>query len=132
MAMTDPISDMLARIRNAIIARKTLVSLPSSNMKAKLAEILKREGYLRSFEVRADDKQGMLEIELKYDRDNRCAIEGMKRISKPGQRVYTSASEVPKVRNGLGIAVVTTSHGLLTDREARKQNLGGEVVCAIW
>lgn len=132
MAMTDPISDMLARIRNAIIARKTLVSLPSSNMKAKLAEILKREGYIRAVELHADGKQGILEIELKYDRENRCAIEGMKRISRPGQRVYTSASEVPKVRNGLGIAVVTTSHGLLTDREARKQNLGGEVVCAVW
>lgn len=132
MSMTDPISDMLARIRNAIIARKTLLTLPSSNMKAKLAEIMTQEGYLRSFEVRPDDKQGIIEIELKYDRNNKCAIEGMKRMSKPGQRLYTKAVEVPQVRNGLGIAVMTTSKGLMTDRQARKQNLGGEVVCAIW
>jgi small subunit ribosomal protein S8 len=132
MSITDPISDMLARIRNAIIGRKTLLSLPSSNMKAKLAEILRDEGYIRHFEVRPDGKQGILEIELKYDRNNKCAIEGMQRVSKPGQRVYTSAAEVPKVRNGLGIAVVTTSMGLMTDRQARKSNIGGEVVCAIW
>ena len=132
MSMTDPISDMLARIRNAIIGRKTLLTLPSSNMKAKLAEIMTNEGYLRRFEVRPDDKQGIIEIELKYDRNNKCAIEGMKRVSKPGQRVYTKANEIPKVRNGLGIAVMTTSKGLMTDREARKSNLGGEVVCAIW
>jgi len=132
MSMTDPIADMLARIRNAIIARKTLVMVPSSRMKANLAEILKKEGYIRNCEVRPDGKQGILEIELKFDKDNRCAIEGLQRLSKPGQRVYASAGEVPRVRNGLGVAVVTTSKGLMTDRDARAQNVGGEVICAIW
>lgn len=132
MSMTDPIADMIARIRNAIIARKSLVTIPSSKMKAGLAEILKKEGYIRNCEVRPDAKQGLLEIELKYDKDNRNAIEGMERVSKPGQRFYASASDIPKVRNGLGVAVVTTSRGLMTDREARKQNVGGEVICAIW
>ena len=132
MSMTDPIADFLARIRNAIIGRKVTVSAPSSKMKVKLAEIMKAEGYIRSFEVKPDSRQGILEVELKYDRENKCAIEGMKRISTPGQRCYTKTIEVPKVRNGLGIAVMTTSQGLMTDREARKRMLGGEVICAIW
>lgn len=132
MSMTDPIADMIARIRNAIVARKSLVTIPSSKMKVGLAQILKQEGYIRNCEVRPDSKQGILEIELKYDKDNRNAIEGMERLSKPGQRLYTNATEIPKVRNGLGVAVVTTSKGLMTDREARKQNVGGEVVCSIW
>ena len=132
MSMTDPIADMLARIRNAIIARKTLVTVPNSSMKTKLAEILKQEGYIRTCDVRPDSKQGLLEIELKYDKENRSAIDGLQRLSRPGQRVYASAGDIPKVRNGLGVAVITTSKGLMTDREAREQNVGGEVVCAIW
>ena len=132
MSMTDPISDMLARIRNAIVSRKVVLSLPSSKMKAKIAEIMTQEGYLGGFEVTPDDKQGILKIELKYDKENKCAIEGMQRISRPGQRRYAKAADVPKVRNGLGIAVVTTSQGLMTDREARKRTLGGEILCAIW
>lgn len=132
MSMTDPISDFLARIRNAIIGRKVLVTVPSSNLKVKLAEILKSEGYIRQFELKPDDRQGILEVELKYDRENKCAIEGMQRVSRPGQRRYAKAAEVPKVRNGLGIAVMTTSQGLMTDREARKRTLGGEVICAVW
>ncbi len=132
MSMTDPISDFLARIRNAIIGRKVVVTVPASNIKVKLAEILKAEGYIRSFELKPDDRQGILEVELKYDRVNKCAIEGMKRISRPGQRSYAKAAEVPKVRNGLGIAVVTTSQGLMTDREARKRTLGGEIICSVW
>jgi small subunit ribosomal protein S8 len=130
--MTDPISDFLARIRNAIISRRVMVSVPASNIKVKLAEILKSEGYIRAFELKPDSCQGVLEVELKYDRDNKCAIEGMQRISRPGQRRYAKATEVPRVRNGLGIAVVTTSQGLMTDREARKRTLGGEVICEIW
>jgi small subunit ribosomal protein S8 len=132
MSMTDPISDFLARIRNAIISRRVMVSVPASNIKVKLAEIMKSEGYIRAFELKPDSRQGVLEVELKYDRDNKCAIEGMQRISRPGQRRYAKAAEVPKVRNGLGIAVVTTSQGLMTDREARKRTLGGEVICEIW
>ena len=132
MSMTDPISDFLARIRNAIIGRKVMVTVPASNLKVKLAEIMKSEGYIRQFELKPDDRQGILEVELKYDRENKCAIEGMKRISRPGQRSYAKAVEVPKVRNGLGIAVMTTSEGLMTDREARKRTLGGEIICAIW
>ncbi len=132
MSMTDPISDFLARIRNAIIGRKVMVTVPASNLKVKLAEIMKSEGYIREFEFKKDDRQGILEVELKYDRENKCAIEGMQRISRPGQRSYAKAAEVPKVRNGLGIAVMTTSQGLMTDREARKRILGGEVICAIW
>lgn len=132
MSMTDPISDFLARIRNAITGRMVMVSVPSSNVKVKLAEIMKAEGYIRSFELKPDNRQGILEVELKYDRVNKCAIEGMKRISRPGQRRYAKATEIPKVRNGLGIAVITTSQGLMTDREARKRAIGGEVICSIW
>ena len=132
MSMTDPISDFLARIRNAIIGRKIMVSVPASNIKVKLAGIMKAEGYIRSFELKPDNRQGILEVELKYDRENKCAIEGLQRISRPGQRRYTKATEIPKVRNGLGIAVMTTSQGLMTDREARKRTLGGEVICSIW
>lgn len=132
MSMTDPISDFLARIRNAIVARKALVSLPASNIKRKLAEILKSEGYIRRVEFTPDNRQGVLEIELKYDGSNKCAIEGMRRISRPGQRCYAKAADIPKVRNGLGIAVITTSQGLMTDREARKRILGGEVICEVW
>lgn len=132
MSMTDPIADFLARIRNAIQTRRTTVSVPSSKLKTRMAEILKKEGYIRSYEVIPDGRQGILELELKYDRDNRSAIEGMKRISRPGQRRYTKTTEIPKIRNGLGIAILTTSKGLMTDRDARRQSLGGEVICAVW
>jgi small subunit ribosomal protein S8 len=132
MSMTDPIADFLARIRNAIHSRRQTVQVASSNLKVQLAEVLKREGYIQGYAVTTDDKQGVIAIDLKYDRDNRCAIEGLRRVSRPGQRKYSKAEELPRIRNGLGIAVVTTSKGLMSDREARKQSLGGEVLCAIW
>lgn len=132
MSMTDPISDFLSRIRNGIHSRRQSVSLPSSTLKVKLAEILKAEGYISGFALKADEGYGVLEVELKWDKDNKNAIEGIQRYSRPGQRKYAKATEIPKVRGGLGIAVVTTSKGLMTDREARKQSLGGEIICAVW
>ncbi|MFC1482304.1 30S ribosomal protein S8 [Myxococcota bacterium] len=132
MSMTDPIADFLSHVRNAITARKRSVTIPASNLKAKLAQILVDEGYVAGVRRTEDSWQGVLELELKYDKDQKSAIEGMKRMSRPGQRLYAKAADVPKVRNGLGIAVVTTSKGLMTDREARRRSLGGEVICAVW
>jgi small subunit ribosomal protein S8 len=132
MSMTDPISDFLTRIRNAVQARKTKVSIPSSKMKIRIAQILKEEGYIEDLSVVPDNRQGLLELNLKYDQNNRSAIEGLKRISKPGQRRYVGKDELPKVRAGLGVAIMTTSRGVMTDREARRKNVGGEVICAIW
>jgi small subunit ribosomal protein S8 len=132
MSMTDPIADFLTRIRNAVQARKVKVSSPASKMKIRIAEILKQEGYIRDLSVVPDNRQGILELDLKYDNDNRCAIEGLRRVSKPGQRRYVGKDALPKVRAGLGVAIVTTSRGVMTDREARRKALGGEVICAIW
>ena len=111
MSMTDPISDFLTRIRNAVQARKTKVSIPSSKMKIRIAQILKEEGYIEDLSVVPDNRQGLLELNLKYDQNNRSAIEGLKRISKPGQRRYVGKDELPKVRAGLGVAIMTTSRG---------------------
>lgn len=130
--MTDPIADFLTRIRNAVQARKVKVSSPASKMKIRIAEILKQEGYIRDLSVVPDTRQGILELDLKYDNENRCAIEGLKRVSRPGQRRYVGKDALPKVRAGLGVAIVTTSRGVMTDREARRKALGGEVICAIW
>jgi small subunit ribosomal protein S8 len=132
MSMTDPIADFLTRIRNGLKARKTNVSMPSSKMKVSLAEVLKNEGYIRSYFSKEDGSFTTLSIELKYDENHYPAIEGIKRISKPGQRMYAKKTELPKVRYGLGIAVITTSRGMMTDREARKQNIGGEIICSVW
>ena len=132
MVMTDPISDMLTRIRNANMVRHEKLELPASNIKKEVAEILKREGFIRDYEYIEDNKQGALRIFLKYGPNNERIITGLKRISKPGLRVYAKADELPKVLNGLGIAIVSTSKGVLTDKEARQQAVGGEVLAYIW
>jgi len=131
--MTDPISDMLTRIRNANAAMKDDVTMPSSKQKVALAEILKREGYISDFQVL--DNSGpvkQLKVGLKYSDDRQRTISGIKRVSTPGLRVYRAATEVPRVLGGLGVAVLSTSQGLMTDREARQRNVGGEVMCFVW
>ena len=131
--MTDPIADFLARIRNGILARKASVDMPASKMKTKLAELLRDEGYLLSVtQSDSDGPQGTLSLTLRWDANRRPAISGLRRVSKPGQRAYVSSDQLPKVRRGLGTAIVSTSKGIMTDREARKQGVGGEVVCEVW
>ena len=132
MVVTDTIADMLTRIRNANQMRYQEVSVPASNLKVSLAKILKEEGFIEDFKLVDDNVQGTIELTLKYGQNKERVITGLKRISKPGLRVYAKAGEVPKVLNGLGIAVISTSHGVMTDKEARKENLGGEVLCYIW
>lgn len=132
MNTTDPIADMLTRIRNASSSKHKSVDIPASKMKKSIAEILFNEGYIKSFEEIKDDTQGIIRITLKYDENGDKVISGLKRISKPGLRVYASKDELPKVLNGLGIALVSTSKGIKTDKEARKENLGGEVLAYIW
>src|SRR5262245_7596623 len=135
MSMTDPIADFLARIRNGIRARKQQVELPRSNMKLRIAEILRDEGFVQSVSSVEDTKQGMLKLELRYDgrpSGSGNAITGMRRVSRPGQRHYVPAKDIPKVRNGLGIAIISTSQGVMTDREARTKGVGGEVLCEVW
>lgn len=132
MTMTDPIADMLTRIRNANMVRHEKLEVPASNLKKEIAEILKREGFVRDVEYVEDNKQGIIRIFLKYGRDNERVITGLKRISKPGLRVYAQTNEVPKVLNGLGIALVSTSQGLLTDKEARAKKVGGEILAYVW
>ena len=129
--MTDPIADMLTRIRNGNMKKHESVEVPASNMKKNLARILLDEGYIKGFTVVEDNKQGMITIDLKYVDDQRV-ISGLKRISKPGRRVYVRANEVPRVLDGLGMAILSTSHGVLTDKQAREQGVGGEVICYIW
>jgi small subunit ribosomal protein S8 len=130
--MTDPISDFLARLRNAIMARKTQIELPASQVKLKLAELMRDEGYLTAVAFNAEGPQGTISVTLRWDAQNRPAITGLRRVSRPGQRRYFGKDSIKKVRGGLGVAVVSTSKGLLTDREARKQGVGGEVVCEVW
>jgi small subunit ribosomal protein S8 len=135
MSMTDPIADFLARIRNGISARKLLVECPRSNIKLRIAEILRDEGFVQGVTASEDEKQGMLKLELRYDGRptvSGCAITGMRRVSRPGQRHYVPAREIPKIRNGLGIAIISTSQGVMTDREARHRGVGGEVICEVW
>lgn len=132
MVMTDPIADMLTRIRNANLVRHEKLEIPASNMKKQIAEILKREGFIRDYEYIDDNKQGVLRIFLKYGPNNERVITGLKRISKPGLRVYAKADEIPKVLNGLGIAIVSTSKGVMTDKEARSQRIGGEIIAYVW
>ena len=132
MTMTDPVADMLTRLRNANSAHHDSVSLPSSKLKTHIAEILKREGYIASWEV-SDARVGQtLTLELKYGPNRERSIAGIKRVSKPGLRVYAKADSLPRVLGGLGVAVVSTSRGLMTDREARKSRMGGEVLCFVW
>ncbi len=132
MVMTDPIADLLTRVRNANSARHEVVEVPSSNVKKAVANILLEEGYVKGIEEYNDGVVPMMRIALKYGASKERVITGLKRISKPGLRVYCKADEVPKVLNGLGVAVISTSQGVLPDREARKLGLGGEVICYIW
>ena len=132
MNITDPIADMLTRIRNANSAKHKTVDIPASNMKLGIADILFKEGYIKSFEEIKDNTQGMIRITLKYDEKGTRVIDGLRRISKPGLRVYASKEELPKVLNGLGIAIISTSQGLKTDKEARELGIGGEVLAYIW
>ena len=132
MNTTDPIADMLTRIRNASAAKHKTVDVPASKIKKAIADILYNEGYIKSVEEIANENQGILRIALKYDENGAKVIAGIKRISKPGLRVYASAEKLPKVLNGLGIALISTSKGIKTDKEARKENLGGEVLAYIW
>ena len=132
MNTTDPIADMLTRIRNASAAKHKTVDVPASKMKKAIADILYNEGYIKSVEEIANENQGILRIALKYDENGAKVIAGIKRISKPGLRVYASAEKLPKVLNGLGIALISTSKGIKTDKEARKENLGGEGLAYIW
>ncbi len=131
MAFTDPIADMLTRIRNANSAKHPSVDIPASKMKKKIAEILYEEGYISKFESIDEGVQGVLRVELKYDGNTRV-ITGIKRISKPGLRVYVNKDEVPKVLGGLGTAILSTSSGVMTDKAARKMGVGGEVICFVW
>ena len=132
MNTTDPIADMLTRIRNANSSKHKTVDIPASNMKKAIAKILFEEGYIKSFEEIKDNTQGIIRIALKYDEKGARVIDGIKRISKPGLRVYASKDELPKVLNGLGIALISTSKGIKTDKEARTEGLGGEVLAYVW
>src|SRR5579862_2007638 len=127
--MTDPIADFLTRIRNGIIARKAKVDAPHSKLKARLAEILQKEGFIAGFAVQEAAVQGTITVNLRYDGQHRPAIEGIRRVSTPGARSYVNRDSIPKVRSGLGVAILTTSRGIMTDRDARKQGIGGEIIC---
>ncbi len=132
MQTTDSIADMLTRIRNASSAKHDSVKIPASNMKKAIAQILVDEGYIKGFKVEDDGKQGMIEIALKYGQNKTAAITGLRRVSKPGLRIYSGCEEMPKVMKGLGIAIVSTSKGVMTDKDARKANVGGEVLAFVW
>ena len=132
MNITDPIADMLTRIRNASRSKHKSVDIPASNMKRSIADILFKEGYIKAYEEITDDSQGIIRITLKYDENGARVIDGLKRISKPGLRVYASKDELPQVLNGLGIALISTSKGIKTDKEARNEGLGGEVLAYVW
>lgn len=132
MSMSDPIADLLTRIRNAQRSDKRWVDVPSSNLKKRICLILKQEHFIRDFILVADNKQGMLRIFLNYDRNREPVIEGIARISCPGRRVYVTAKDLPRVRGGLGIAIITTSKGVISDKIARRLNVGGEVICHVW
>ena len=132
MSMTDPIADMLTRIRNAQRASHELVNIPSSKLKINVAKVLKSEGYIKNFRIISDGQHRFIRIFLKYDKEGAAIIEGIKRVSKPGCRVYAGSDEVPKVLNGYGINILSTSKGLMTDNEAKKMGVGGEILCAVW
>jgi len=132
MQVTDSIADMLTRIRNANAAKHDTVKIPASNMKKDIAQILLEEGYIKSFRVHEDDKQGIIEVVLKYGPNKSKVITGLRRVSKPGLRIYSSCEELPRVMRGLGVAILSTPKGVMTDRAARKANVGGEVLAYIW
>jgi len=132
MTMTDPIADLIVRIKNAIMVSYDKVEVPSSKIKINIVKILKFEGYIRNYKIIKDDRQGIIVIYLKYNEDKSSVIKDLKRISKPSCRVYSRYNKIPRVLNGLGINIVSTSKGLLTDREARKMGIGGEIICSVW
>ena len=132
MQITDTIADLLTRIRNANSAKHDTVEIPSSNMKKAICQILVDEGYIKSFSVEEDGKQGMIKVVLKYGEGKTPVIQGLRRVSKPGLRIYTNVEDMPKVMKGLGIAIISTSKGIMTDRQARKENVGGEVLAFVW
>ena len=132
MVINDPIADMLTRIRNGLIARHDSVTIPASNMKKSIAKILLDEGYIKAFDIVDDGMQGQIKVTLKYAAQKESVIKGLKRISKPGLRVYARNDEIPKVLNGLGIAIISTSQGVMTDKQARNAGIGGEVLAYIW
>lgn len=132
MAMTDPIADLLTRIRNAGMARHQKMDIPSSNLKVALAEVLKNLGYIKNYKTVADDKQGILRIYLKFDEQNQHVIHEIKRVSTPGRRVYVGKDDIPKIKSGLGCAILSTSRGVMDDASAREAQVGGEVLCTIW
>ncbi|MFO7750647.1 MAG: 30S ribosomal protein S8 [Desulfobacteraceae bacterium] len=132
MAMSDPVADMLTRIRNGVKAEFAKVDIPGSKLKIEIARVLKEQGFIKNYKFVEDDKQGILRVYLKYAGEMKPAIYGLQRISKPGRRVYSKAKEIQPVLNGLGISIVSTSKGLMSDKQAKKQNLGGEVLCNIW
>jgi len=129
---TDPIADMLTRIRNANMVKHASVDIPASNVKKRLAEILLAEGFVKSYDIIDDGLQGIIRVELKYGEGKERVISGLKRISKPGLRVYAKKTDIPRVLGGLGIAIISTSNGIITDKEARKLGVGGEVICYVW
>lgn len=131
-SINDPIADFLTRIRNATMASKEEVSIPASNLKARLAEILKSEGYIEDFNKVPDRHQGLLVLQLRYDEKGQSVIRGLKRESRPGRRSYLPCDKLPKVRNGLGTAILSTPRGLMTDRQARREKVGGEYICSVW
>jgi len=132
MSMTDPTADYLTRIRNAIARRHSKVDVPASNIVKEITRILMEEGYIRNFTIIEDELQGKVRIYLKYNRDQESAIQGLKRYSRPGYRIYAKADEIPRVMNGLGITIVTTPKGVLTDKRAKVERAGGEVICQVW
>ncbi len=132
MQITDTVADMLTRIRNANTAKHDTVEIPASNMKKSIAQILLDEGYIKDFEVIDDDKQGIIKITLKYGPNKTQIITGLRKVSKPGLRIYSGCEDMPKVMKGLGIAIVSTSKGVMTDKQARKENVGGEVLAFVW
>jgi small subunit ribosomal protein S8 len=130
--MTDPIADMFTRMRNGIMANFAKIDIPASGLKIGLAKILKEEGFIKNFKIIKDRRQGVLRVFLKYNDDKTSVISGLTRVSKPSRRVYVKAEEIPSVLNGLGLAVISTSEGVITDREARKLKVGGEIICNVW
>jgi len=132
MTMTDPIADMLTRIRNAIMASYDTVEIPSSKMKIDVVKVLKFEGYIRNYRIIKDSKQDIMVIHLRYNEDKSPVIKGLKKISKPSCRIYSRCKKIPKVLNGLGINIISTSKGVMTDREARRMGVGGEIICSVW
>lgn len=132
MQITDVVADMLTRIRNANTAKHETVEIPASNLKKAIAQILLDEGYIKAYDVIEDGKQGTIKVTLKYGENKQRIIQGLRRVSKPGLRIYAASQDLPRVKNGLGVAIISTSKGIMTDKEARKQNIGGEVLAFVW